>query len=250
MGEKELIKAVAAIGKGLVSCGAEIYRAEESMKRICAAYGHENAEVFAVPSVIIVTVFTGGGTPVTEICRIYGRSTNLDRVDKYNALSRMICRTKPTYQTVVKHIASIEKRICYTKRFTGVSYAIAGAATAFTVGGGVKDCFLAAFAALIIYAVSVKIDGLNPGVFMRSAVCSMFAAAFCAAMNRLGLIPAFDKAIIGAVVTLVPGVAITNCMRDLLAGDLLAGLYTMTEAFLTAAGIAVGTGAVIAAAVM
>ena len=60
---------------------------------------------------------------------------------------------------------------------------------------------------------------------------------------------AFDKVIISSFMTLVPGVAITNCMRDFIAGDLLAGIYNLTEALLIAAGMAVGAGVVIAAAV-
>jgi uncharacterized membrane protein YjjP (DUF1212 family) len=40
--------------------------------------------------------------------------------------------------------------------------------------------------------------------------------------------------------TLVPGITITNCMRDFIAGDLMTGLSRLAEAILTAAGIAIG----------
>ncbi len=48
--------------------------------------------------------------------------------------------------------------------------------------------------------------------------------------------------IIGLVMNLVPGVAITNSVRDIIAGDFIAGQTKMTEALLTATSIAVGTG--------
>ena len=38
---------------------------------------------------------------------------------------------------------------------------------------------------------------------------------------------------------------LTNCMRDFIAGDFLAGLYTMTEALLVAIGMAVGAASAI-----
>ena len=44
---------------------------------------------------------------------------------------------------------------------------------------------------------------------------------------------------------LVPGLAITNAIRDTVAGDFLSGLSRAAEAFLIAVAIAVGTGAVI-----
>jgi uncharacterized membrane protein YjjP (DUF1212 family) len=41
--------------------------------------------------------------------------------------------------------------------------------------------------------------------------------------------------------TLVPGVAITNAMRDVIAGDLLAGTMKGVEALLIALALAAGT---------
>ena len=42
--------------------------------------------------------------------------------------------------------------------------------------------------------------------------------------------------------TLVPGVAITNSMRDVIAGDLMAGMVRGLEALLVALALALGTG--------
>lgn len=44
---------------------------------------------------------------------------------------------------------------------------------------------------------------------------------------------------------LVPGIIITNAVRDIIAGDYLAGITRGSEAFLIAVAIAVGTGVVI-----
>ena len=44
---------------------------------------------------------------------------------------------------------------------------------------------------------------------------------------------------------LVPGLAITNAIRDTISGDLVSGLTRAAEAFFIAISIAVGTGAVL-----
>lgn len=41
---------------------------------------------------------------------------------------------------------------------------------------------------------------------------------------------------------LVPGIALTNAIRDLVAGDLLSGISRAVEAFLVGAALAIGTG--------
>ena len=44
---------------------------------------------------------------------------------------------------------------------------------------------------------------------------------------------------------LVPGLAITNAIRDTIAGDLVSGLARAIEAFLVAIGIAIGSGIIL-----
>ena len=51
------------------------------------------------------------------------------------------------------------------------------------------------------------------------------------------------------VMALVPGVALTNCMRDFISGDFISGIYTLTEAVLIAVGMAVGAGSAVAAVI-
>ena len=49
-----------------------------------------------------------------------------------------------------------------------------------------------------------------------------------------------DKVIIGNIMTLIPGIGLTNAIRDLFTGDSIAGLLRSIEAVLTALSIAAG----------
>ena len=44
------------------------------------------------------------------------------------------------------------------------------------------------------------------------------------------------------LMNLVPGIAITNVMRDILGGDLIAGIIKLVESLMVAVGIALGAG--------
>ena len=57
---------------------------------------------------------------------------------------------------------------------------------------------------------------------------------------RLGLAQNSDKIIIGTLMILVPGLALTNCIRDILAGDLMSGVAKIAEVFLIGVFIALG----------
>ena len=54
-----------------------------------------------------------------------------------------------------------------------------------------------------------------------------------------------DKIVIGAIMPLVPGIALTTSIRDLFNGDYLSGAIHLMDAILTAFCIAVGVGSVI-----
>lgn len=74
---------------------------------------------------------------------------------------------------------------------------------------------------------------------------SEFLAAFVIGLLSLlfvivGVGHQLDKIIIGSVMPLVPGLLVTNAIRDLMAGHLVSGLSKGAEAFLTAFAIGAG----------
>ena len=50
----------------------------------------------------------------------------------------------------------------------------------------------------------------------------------------------YDVVIIGSIMPLVPGLLMTNSIRDMISGDFMAGISRFSEALLIAAGIAAG----------
>ena len=65
----------------------------------------------------------------------------------------------------------------------------------------------------------------------------LLALAFLAV--RLGWIPSVDKIIIGNIMLLIPGIALTNSLRDMISGDIISGLLRFLDAILVAAAVCV-----------
>lgn len=250
MTSKELLKITSRIGSMLTEYGAEIYRVEDSINRIAAAYGYgggdRRVEVFAIPTLLVVTVNEGDREPLTQTRRIVHRETNLDRVDKLNNLSRYICTEKPEPDVIERHLDEITKRKVYGDLVQYGSYAVVGATFSLFFGGVAADAVSAGVISLLVLFISKLADRIKPSVFFRSVICSLVLASLAVIISRIGLTDGFDKVIIGASMNLVPGITLTNCMRDFIAGDFLAGLYTLIEAVLTAVGMAVGAASAIA----
>ncbi len=246
----ELLQITSSIGSMLIEYGAEIYRVEDSIYRIAAAYGFSGGErkieVFAIPASLIITINDGSEAPLTQTVRISSRETNLDRVDKLNNLSRFICVEKPDIKTIKRHISEIRERRIYGYPVRILSYAVVGTTFSLFFGGTPSDALFAGLISMIVFVVSKFVNKVKPSVFFQSVIGSVVIASIAVLVSRMGLTESFDKIIIGASMNLVPGVTLTNCMRDFIAGDFLAGMYTLTEALLVAVGMAVGAASAIA----
>ena len=78
-----LLELTTTLGYRLAMAGAETFRIEESILRILNAYGLE-AEAFAIPNCLTVSIITSSGDPMTRMRRIGYHGNDLDAVERYN----------------------------------------------------------------------------------------------------------------------------------------------------------------------
>ncbi len=228
------------VGKSMVRCGAEINRVEETVLRICHAYGIRKTEVFSVISMIHATVTDGEGIAHTQMRRIYTRGVNFRRLENLNALSRKICATTPDIHQIRKELETI---CIENKRFDifgCLGYVVA--AMAFTVffGGGLLDSLASAPIAVVLYLINlyVKVSGVNKLFFtaLSSAIAGFAAITFV----HFGFGHDANMIMIGDIMLLIPGLMLINSVREMLCGDLMSGLLRLLESVVLALSIACG----------
>ena len=240
-----LILMASDLGHLLLSSGAEIYRVEESMNRILIAYGVEQNDVFAIPNCIFITITTPGGKTITKIRRVHRRANNLDRVDRANDLCRRICREKTPLETAEKEIRGIAARPVHGLFMQTVAFCLVSFFFTLFWGGVLADAVCSIVCSVCMKGILLMSTRLRAYDFLTNLLSSAAAAFIATAAVGLGLAVNYDKIIIGALMTLVPGITITTFMRDIMAGDLVAGLQRLTESLLVATAIALGVGLVL-----
>ena len=72
--------------------------------------------------------------------------------------------------------------------------------------------------------------------FIASFCCGISTLLFC----RIGPQLHADKILIGIIMLLIPGIMLTNSIRDILLGDIISGSLRLVEAILMAAVLALG----------
>ncbi len=222
-------------GHILLENGAEISRVEETMERICAAYGVENESFFVLSNGIIAT---GQHYARAEFIPIKG--TQLSRVVEVNQLSRDVRSGHCPLDEVERRLHAIRtaKGKPWWELMMGITLGVASFSILF--GGSLVDA-AATFAAGLPLALFMAFVCPHLSRIMGNLLGGMVGGLMCIVAYHLA--PAtfhLPNMIIGTIIALVPGVPFTNGMRDLANEDYIAGTTRLTDAFLAFLCIALG----------
>lgn len=238
----KIIQLACRAGKITLENGAEIYRVEDTIKRICNTYGIMHADSFVTPTVIILSVVDNEGKTHSLLHRITYRTVNLDKVSKINDLSRHIVSNGLAVESFEAELDKIEKLKSYSNRTVVIFSSLGAGFFTMMFGGTPKDFVISCIIGILLKILSISLNSLKLNEFFTNILGGAIAALVALISSKLGFADNIDKIIIGSIMLLVPGLAITNAIRDTIAGDLVSGVSRAIEAFFVAIAIAVGSG--------
>ena len=238
-----LLDLVTDLGYELSMCGAETFRVEESVNRIMQTYGIQS-EAFAIPNLLIVSIETPEGIPMTRMRRIGFHGNDLDGVERFNGLSRAICNRKPDPKEAREWLLQVRSMARSYKLPMHLLGNFLGAfGFGYFFGGTTLDAIWAGICGIAVGLVGNLMSSLKANQFF-STIISAFLSAFIAyGAASFGLLDNVDTAIIGTLMILVPGLLFTNAMRDIIYGDTNSGINRIVQVLLIAMAIALGTAA-------
>ena len=238
-----LLELSADLGYRLAMNGTETFRVEESIRRILAAYGIDS-EVFAITNCLTVSIETPDGKPMTRMRRIGFHGNDLDNVEKYSNLSRRICAEHPAPEIAQQWLQETrDHRRYYSLLWYYIGHFLSAFGFAMLFGGTLADAVCSGFCGLTVGVVNKLINRFGTNQFFQTLALSFPMALLAYALGALGFADNPDCVTIGALMLLVPGLLITNAMRDIIFGDTNSGTNRLVQVLLIAAAIALGTAA-------
>lgn len=241
MNEMEILNSINEVGYLLLKHGAEIYRVEESLTRMCKAYDFKNIEVFAIPTYFTLSLTLHDGTPYQTTKRTRSNRIHLDHLYELNCLVRTISNQSINHQQINEQIEIIKSKSLNLPLIC-LGYVISSAMFCGFFGGEVADMILSAVIGFILFFFIYLLEKLYINGIVRTILSSMVLASIAIFGSKMNLVANQQSVITGTLMLLVPGIAITNSLRDIISGDFMSGLSRMSEAILIAASIAIGVG--------
>lgn len=228
------------MGELLLTNGGEVFRVEDTLSRLCAAYGFQKINVFSITSSIVLTVKCPDGTIKTQTRRIVNRGTNLHCVAQVNALSRQLCANPVSVAEFKEKLDDIRKEKTYSKLVMAMAYALISCVFAVFFGGSWMDGLAAAISGLVVFFAQQAIGRLRMNNLLENLLVSAFTALAVVLLVRLGIGDSPAKITIGNIMLLIPGISFTTSLRDIINGDTISGLTGISEAAIKAIAIAIG----------
>lgn len=238
------------IGELMLRSGAETHRVEDTMMRILATAGFSVYSAFVLPTGVMLTLSEPRVCSISITKRTPDGGKNMSRVCEANEISRDFCSGRMSLDEAEAKIAHISKEVLYSRhlKIIGTMLACSGMSVAF--GGGMADFCAGLICGFLLALVNYFLRTLIDKDIIADTLCAFtvtiaaIAIAFVSGRFLPQICGILTSAVIsGCIMPLVPGVAITNAVRDMLCGDYLSAASRAIEAALSAVSIAIGVGA-------
>lgn len=242
---KKIIKLSLLAGKTMLENGGETYRVEDTIERICSSRSNiKNIHTFAIQTGVFLSLEYDGEI-YSYFNRIKTTSINLDKVHLINEFSRNFVANNISLQEGMEIIKEIDEKNDYKKS----SNILSGSSVAFffclLFGGNLRDAISSFVLSIFVLLILSKLSKVNLSFFINNFIGAFLISLLAYFSIKFNFADNLDKIIIGSIMYLVPGLAITNSIRDTMSGDFLSGISKGIEAIFCAASIAFGVGIVL-----
>ncbi|MDD3220852.1 MAG: threonine/serine exporter family protein [Lachnospiraceae bacterium] len=234
------LSAILDVGEAMLTYGGEVSRIEQTVSKMCMAYGAERVDAFSITSSMIVTVRLPGEEVLTQTRRIREWAIDYGRLAELDELAGEIAEKHLNPKEIGKRLEKAKTTSEMSGIYTYVGSVLAAGGFAMFFGGSFRDGISAAILALVFTLIDRKVNHAWLNRIAYSFITSFVSGMIAIGMVEMGVGEHLDKIMIGGIMLVIPGIALANAVRDLLLGDVITGLLRLCESLLIAAGVAAG----------
>lgn len=237
----KMLEVVRLAAQIMLENGAETYRVEDTVVRLCRSFGYGNADAIALSTGVFVTVSVPGDSQST-LCRVRKRGINLTRVNAVNALSRRVSQEGMDMDDALRALRQIQRGAGLMLWHVFVLAGLVAGSFALMFGGSWLSFGVAVVCGVMAQISALSVSRLEMSLvlvaLLGGLVCSLVTMG---AYYLFGMTPAeVETTLAAAIMPLISGLMMTNAARDALRGDLLSGIARSVEALLVAVMVALG----------
>ena len=237
----QTLSAILDLGEAMLEAGAEVSRVETAISLLARAYGFTRVNAYTTMYSIVVSADDPAGDILTQTRRISRLGNDLHRLEQLNALSRRLCAHPAPAEEMLAAVRDIHDGPRYPRWLQFCLDLVIPLTMSLFFGGRLPDALASSACGAVLWHVERLGNWLEIKSLAHCFFCSL-AVGLCATA-LVWLFPALQlsKVIIGNIMLLISGLALTVSLRDMINGDMITGLLGFSSAVLRAVLIAIGT---------
>lgn len=241
---KRVVDMAMHAGRILLKNGGEIFRVEETIKRICGRFHVNHVDIFSMSHGIFVSAENENGEAYTKVNHVPLSSSHLGIVAEVNELSREISAGRVKLEEAEERLKKIEKIPPKKRWFQCMAAGLASGTFALMLGSSVPEAVAAFLIGFLSYVWVLFAGKHNLSKIIVNIVGGVIMTVLALAFMHIPFLPILklDGMMVGAIMPMIPGVAFVNAIRDIADTDFLSGLVRMIDALLVFVYIAIGVG--------
>ncbi|MDD2596442.1 MAG: threonine/serine exporter family protein [Candidatus Cloacimonetes bacterium] len=237
-------------GRIILQSGGATNRVELMMRKVCEGFGYDDCESFVTPTGIFFSLSDGEANITTRIKRIENRRIDLGKITQVSQLvnclqsdkCHIMTHTQSRSKEFLKELRRIDGENPYPMWVTNLCGGATSGFFCLLFGGSWTEFLIAFFIGIIISASLKYISRLPVNNFLLNAIASALIVLLAKTIDTWVPFIRLDNIIIGGIMILVPGLALTNAIRDTMSGDLVSGTARGVEAIIVTIAIVAGSG--------
>lgn len=232
-------------GRILLKNGAEIFRVEETITRICHSFGVEDVDVFTLSHALFVTTQCNGIT-YSRVKAVPLSGAHLGIVIEVNDLSRAIAEGRVGLEEAFAKLRTIRKMRPINNIYQILAAGTTSICFGALLGAGLAECVCAFVIGCLVWCWCILAKKLRMSKIVINLLGGVIITALAVLAVQVLPVPLeLGGMIIGAIMPLIPGITFVNAIRDIADGDFLCGTVRMLDALFVFVYIAVGVGLVL-----
>jgi len=239
-GARDEVRFILAIARAMHTAGTTAQRLEDSLDVLSHRLGLENPQFFSTPTSIMAS-FGPDERQQVHLLRLelagpnIGKLSRLDRV-----VAGVLDGTLSSREALVRVDAIASAPSPYGPALTIAAFGLASAGIARFLGGGVAEIAAGGVLGLFTGALESAAERV-PGLARVYEPLAAFVAAFCATSLAALVHPfAVYNATLAGIIVLLPGLLLTNAIRELAQRHLASGTARLFGAVVTLLSLVFG----------
>lgn len=230
----------ASLGCRMLTVGATLERVNDTMYRICHSYQLNSISIFSLSSIIIISAKSAEGVTGTRQISVPDTDKHLEKLNRFNQLSRKVCVETPQPETLSALLDEAEKVHDYSKPVILLGYLLAMTSLGVINGGSIKDIVCADFNTVVLLWMIDVLDKRNINQVVANTLCTWVAGTLAALYVTLGIGEHYFIIVVVNCLLMVPGSDMVNAFRNILCSNEMNGILELLKVILETTAIVFG----------